>query len=262
VQVPYDITAWNKLDSYLRPEGTFLYSFNPIEKYPIYPIYASTRTQYISTFSDKNPVIALNSYSFTIDVSLNTFLTQAQIDDLYVKFKMITRKVFDNFIVSVLAPIVDIPIPTLIEVYGNPQPITYTLKKEILKEALRTNMVELFNKANLEEALKANMTPINWEGQKVTAFYAAQAQAEIEKNVIFQPIIESGLSTDQKAFIRSNLEARYVKLPKIADEAIDLQRTIAIQLLLDQEKFQLVSDIILFYETLTDTMKNVLQTQV
>lgn len=202
-------------------------------------------TEYIIFPDDMPPVIAVSNNKVSVDFDINTLMSPEQLLDLSTRFRMIPRQTLNSLIDTIL-----------VNIQG-----AGGVSDTDMREAVRTNLINIFNRVNLDEMSKQGVSdPWDWEQIKMEAQFRANAEKEFNEN---QPSIDELLNLEsmtEKAFQekRAELERRYVLLPQIADLELQLQRTLAFNLLLDKKSYANAENVLLFYETLSDDMKQVL----
>lgn len=215
-------------------------------------VYAPTFSNYLQLTGDTAPVVAI-WYTKEAAVPFNPFvaLTEIQLTDMKARFRMISRKTFNE----TMTPTVKNIASTI--------PVNAYITATELGDAIFSHLLEVFNQVNLDEMKVQGVTdPWKWEQTKFEAQYKAQAAAEWESSGMEAQISADSLLREQGLNRRAALEQRYIKLPPISDPAVQTQRSIAFKLLLDKEAFDTADMVIKFYETLSPEFKQVLNTQV
>jgi hypothetical protein len=236
-----------------------------------YVLFSQVRTSYIpeeANFpvthivverSKHNSVLNINTNMYVDVVSieqlnvpflLSTYFKEEQIADIKERFKLLPRVEFDKFCDQLLTKTSAISVQDM------------TIRKESIDLALRSNLMELFNQVNKEMIITLNISAWDNEIKKTQAMYLAEAQAQYEQSGYADALSEEAFSLLNDDIKRSKLEQRFVLLDKLSDPALEIQRLVAFNLLLDQKKFETCKLICEFYETLPEDMKIALQTQV
>lgn len=191
-----------------------------------------------------------------LNFSLYTFLTQAQIDDIKIRFKALPRNMFDSFIDELMPKINDITVDYI------------TMPKEIQREAVASNLLEIYNQVNLEEFNRVKAAGIitgdvwAYERMKQEAIDLAEAQLKYQESGLEAELSAAALVQEERAKQRSDFEVRYMNLVKIGDPVLEIQRSAAFKLLLDQGDFETADHILQFYESLSEEFNLALQTKV
>ena len=212
---------------------------------------------YIEMFGDPKPGQGIPSKD---QVRLEDAMSPEQLDDLKKRFKALPRALFDSFMDKLFQdyqPTAGLPLATLqmiqqrIEDTTVQQRITEDLRN-VEKKTIYALFLDLFNEVNEAEQLTRGIAdPWEWEIQKASMFYTAQAEGNLRAtNPEF--FLDNGQGLDQDKFIlRQGLEQRAVKVgEKIADQAYKIQFLASINMLLDQEQFDACNLIIATYEGL------------
>lgn len=130
------------------------------------------------------------------------------------------------------------------------------------KHVVWKSLLNLFNEANIEVINRLGLTPWAWEEIKTEAVYMKEATSGLDMFTQEIGLQQLGFNQALEARQRSILEEEYTKLPKLADEGLEIARQAAIKRLLDLKEFNEVSKIIQAYKQATDDEKAVMETGV
>lgn len=179
-------------------------------------------------------------------VNLTMALSLDQIEDYKKRFRTMPRQVFDATMAESLAGYVPKG------EYG----LTSMDMRQIIasdeQKMIYALMLDLFNEVNQAELISRGISdPWEWEAQKMMVLYQTQAEANLAATHP-QLFLQSGSGDDYtKIIVREGLEKRAVKISnQIPDQAYNIQFTVGIKALLDQEEWEMVELIIQSYESL------------
>lgn len=103
-------------------------------------------------------------------------------------------------------------------------------------------IIDTFNEANLEHIQENNMTPWQWEEEKLKSYYLAENKPVLDElNAKFAAYKELNTSPDPQA---QALMMEYQKIPKIGDQGLEISRQSAIKELLVRKEYEAVKGII------------------
>ena len=140
------------------------------------------------------------------------------------------------------------------EFYKNKTKITEENKASIYRD---------FCIVNKNIANKMNMTPLQWEQQKMRAKFEIEAEKAWSQKVqgadYQELILDETLKKLEADQTRADqLADRFVKLPSIADSQLNFQRTLAFNALIEAGMLDEAEKVLLVYENLKDDVKSVL----
>lgn len=132
-----------------------------------------------------------------------------------------------------------------------------------VKKEYTATMFRDYSIANRQIADRIGISPLDWEQQKMRAKYEIEAEkawqekmgtVDYEELILNDTIKQSEL--DQQKI--DELGSRFVKLPNIVDNQLNLLRTMAFNGLLEAKMFEEAEKVLIIYENLNDNIKRVL----
>jgi len=151
--------------------------------------------------------------------------------------RMILRAWFD---INVLAAMPGEP-----ELQFEAHRLVSSVKKKPYEDMIWAGFIDLFNEANLEYINKNNVTPWNWEDQKLQSYYLSQNKEDTDK--INQDFNNYKALNDLQDPQAQDLVLEYNSLPKLGDLGLEISRQFAIRELLARKEYKQVKGIIEAY---------------
>ena len=192
--------------------------------------------------------------------TLKSVLSSDDYDALKRYFTMMPRSVLWQFFMDKIWP--DIPWSLTVTDGRGPRPTSapYVVSeiygtghfKKQFEDLVWGAFIDVFNEANLEHITKNQLDPWTWESEKTDAYYVSsnqEALAELAKDI--EGYRDVALATDPRA--KAILE-EYVKLPKLGDVGLEINRQSSIKELLKRKEYETAQAIVDAFRYAQDTV--------
>ena len=179
-------------------------------------------------------------------------------NELYDGFKMLPRNVFEEVACDVLS--VTTENKNFRNKSGKEILALVSFKNFILSELqvflVASNLIDMFNRANLEIISSTHKTPSQWESEKYRSYATKdfdKEKARIDKIIGSNPV---GAGYYKDVLKRTEYEDRIKKLPRAKDPVINLQRDVSLAALVEMKEWEKLELVCSMYEKLPQDMKN------
>lgn len=135
-------------------------------------------------------------------------------------------------------------------------PLIRAALTDISQAVIISNMLHLFNEANIEAMTVNNISdPYAWEKRKSDAYQKKDIDADLSKAVFNVLSPDSAKIYSERQDLIRSFEKRVESLPQLKDKAIQLQRDTALAGFLAQENFEELNLLLYYYENLPSNIK-------
>lgn len=135
-------------------------------------------------------------------------------------------------------------------------PLIRAALTDISQAVIISNMLHLFNEANIEAMTFNNITdPYEWEKRKSEAYQKRSIDENLSKAVFNVLSPENADTYSRRQDLIRSFEKRIENLPQTTDKAIQLQRDTALAGFLAQENYEELNLLLYYYENLPSNIK-------
>lgn len=135
-------------------------------------------------------------------------------------------------------------------------PLIRAALSDISQAVIISNMLHLFNEANIEAMTVNGITdPYAWEKRKSDAYQKKDIDENLSKAVFNVLSPENADTYSKRQDLIRSFEKRIENLPQLTDKAIQLQRDTALAGFLAQENFEELNLLLYYYENLPSNIK-------